>query len=89
MGLKSLCEKFLADNLTLDVVPQVLTLADMHHSEELKQACIDFLSDNSNEISIETWNTLQLHPDITYKLFCDVSSKKSKKEVRFLHTVYQ
>lgn len=65
----------------MDVVPSVLVLADMHHSEELKQACIDYLADNSSDISVTTWNTLQLHPDITYKLFCDVSAKKSKKEV--------
>lgn len=87
LGLKSLCEKFLSDHLEMDCIPQVLTLADMHNSEELKQACIDYLSENSSEISVKTWNTLQSHPDITYKLFCDVSSKKLKKEVCLLSSI--
>ena len=81
MGLKTLCEKFLSKHLEMEVVPQVLQLADMHNSEDLKQACIEFLSDNSEDINANTWKILQNYPDITYRLFCDVSHKKSKKEV--------
>lgn len=67
-------------HLEMEVVPQVLQLADMHQSEDLKQSCIEYLSDNSEDIKHSTWRILQNHPDITYKLFCDVSSK-SKIEV--------
>lgn len=78
MGLRGICEKFRSEHLKMEDVPDVIKFADTNSSNYLIQACTDFLSDNSKDITNSVWR--KLPSDITFKVF-KVLSKKAKVEV--------
>ncbi|KAH9399419.1 hypothetical protein TYRP_017831 [Tyrophagus putrescentiae] len=77
MGLRGICEKFRSEHLKMEDVPDVIKFADTNSSNYLIQACTDFLSDNSKDITNSVWR--KLPSDITFKVF-KVLSKKAKVE---------
>lgn len=42
--MKLMCERELSKNLYADTVATTLALADQHHSNQLKDACIEFIN---------------------------------------------
>ena len=58
--LKTLCEKHLiASTISIDSVATLLLLSDLHQASELKQRCIDFITDNVIEVmKTQAWKLL-------------------------------
>ena len=83
--LKEICEEKLCDNLTVESCLECLVLADLHTAEDLKQAAIKFVVDNSEDFvdqvtlsllsdactdsSISQVDKFKAYPDLMASLF--------------------
>jgi len=67
--LKSICEKDLGNNLTVESVIDVLLLADMHIVPKLKQKCIVFIAQNLKTVKTrKKFKQIEARPDLLMQL---------------------
>ena len=66
--LKEICEEKLCDNLTVESCLECLVLADLHTAEDLKQAAIKFVVDNSEDF-VDQVDKFKAYPDLMASLF--------------------
>ena len=77
-GLKTLCSKYLASKLDIESVTGTLLLADMHQAPELKAACIEFMTEQSDKVmATEGWKAFLAtnRMDLLADLFKNLSVK--------------
>ena len=83
-SLKYLCEHYLASNLTIETVAQILLLADMHNAAKLKLACIEFITDNSRKVmATEGWKVLAKNADLFAQLYDQLSKRFQSLKISF------
>ena len=68
--LKSNCEEFIINNLTIENCIEMFMLADLHNAPNLKRTAAELFHSHRNEIrKTKSWKTLKIsHPDVA----CDV-----------------
>ena len=75
--LKYKCEQYLGNMLTIATVIEVLLIADLYGSPELKSRCINFITDRPEAImGSEHWDKIKDRPDIALQLFRNQSAKR-------------
>lgn len=68
--LKSRCEAFLLESLTIENCTEMLALADLHNAQQLKKKTTDFIRLRKTEVrKTEGWKNLkQSRPDIAFDI---------------------
>ena len=52
-GLVDYCEEVLCASLNVDTVCELLMLADLYHALVLKENCVNFITQNANDVMIK------------------------------------
>lgn len=88
MSLVSVCEGYISDRLNAENVADVLTIADLVKSEELKKECLKFIVENNNEVVKTSGykNLVAEHTDLVTEILsfimhgCSLALKKESDE---------
>jgi len=76
--LKQICEEVLCDSLTVDTCLECLVLADLHNAEQLKDAAVKFVVENSEEF-VDQIDKFKPYPDLMAELFKAIARSPSTK----------
>ncbi|KFM57143.1 Protein roadkill, partial [Stegodyphus mimosarum] len=78
--LKRICSKFLCSNLTTDMALGVLTVANLHEDEALKEAAVQLILDNAVKVmkSDEWLSFLKDYPELANNIILNLAMKSLK-----------
>ena len=75
-ALKSLCEEYLIATISIESVSDFLLFADLHNSEELKNCCIDYITNNATKVmSTKGWSAVATNRELILGLFKNLALK--------------
>jgi speckle-type POZ protein len=76
--MKLMCERELSKNLYADTVAATLALADQHHSNQLKDACIDFINSSDKMDDVVASKGYEHLKRACPMIFADIWEKAAK-----------